>query len=223
MTLKVDTDRCGFPIVWIDSIDAYLHWLPVSKVQFEYYLCAATDGRLDDKWYEGILELNPRITPAAVRRRNYWQSFLTGILPDEAQRFARWCGEDYELPSLSDWFSAYEALREQPPVEVNWQEQVPAVKPRILKLLEQVEKVSREIAKAAGAPRSLADQMLMRYGVMEWVEVQNKRQTWGGMGQMVRDWVGLLVRPDKGIPVIPRNPEVERVHYFGFRLLRRAE
>ena len=223
MKLKVKTDRSGFPMIWIDSIEAYLHWLPVSKVQFEYYLCSATDGRLDDKWYERILELNPRVTPAGIRRSNYWQSFLTGIFPEEAQRFVRWCGEDYELTSRSDWFSAYQALSEQPPVEVSWQDELPDIKPRTLKLLENIEKVSQELARATEAPRSLADQILMRFGVMEWVELQGKRQAWGGMGQLVRDWVGLLVRPDKGIPVIPRDPEVERVHYFGFRLLRRSE
>lgn len=220
--LKWKVDRSGFPIVWVDKIRAYLHWLPVSKVQFEYFLCAATDGRFDDKWYDRILELNPRVTSASVRPRNYWQSFLTGILPEEAQRFARWCGEDYELPALSDWFDAYEFLRDQPPVEVNWQEELPEIKPRIHKLLDQVERVSVEIAAKTKVTRTLADQMMMRHGVMEWVELQGNRQSWGGMGQLVPDWVGLLFRPDKGVPVMPREPDIERIHYFGFRLLRRA-
>ena len=220
---RIITDRAGFPLLWVEETDTYLHWLPVSKVQFEYFLCAATDSRLDDKWYEQILGLNPRITPAGIRVRNYWKSFLTGVLPDEARRFSRWCGEEYEIPSLEDWFATYKVLRGKEPLDIRWKEELPNLKPRALRIIENVEKASISLAKSARRSRSLADQMLMRYGVMEWVELQGGRQSWGGMGELVNDFAGLLFHPDNGQPALPRNPEVERVQYFGFRLMRRPE
>ncbi len=34
------TDPLGFPMVWIEEIGAFMHWLPVTKVQFEKFIAA---------------------------------------------------------------------------------------------------------------------------------------------------------------------------------------
>jgi len=32
-------DKTGFPMVRVDEVNAYVHWLPVTKIQFETFYC----------------------------------------------------------------------------------------------------------------------------------------------------------------------------------------
>lgn len=214
-------DPVGFPMIWVEEIDAYVHYLPVTKIQFELFLSETIDGHFDADWYQRLCDLNPRVTPAGIRKSNYWNSFLTGILPEEVRRFARWCGEDYAIPRLQEWFTAYKALKRRPPEEVDWNRRLPASTERCRLLLSQIEKVSDATTREVGYDRTLADQMLLRLGVLEWVEEPGAPHPWGGMGELLPAFRGLLFTPDHGQPARPSHPESERLDHYGFRLLHR--
>lgn len=211
-------DKTGFPMLWVDAIDAYLHWMPVTKIQFETFLCAAPDSHFDADWYEEILSLNPRVSPNQIRLNNYWRAFLSGIKPSEAQRFARWNGEGYQIPTLQEWFEAYQSLKKFPP-ETEPFVQMGEVKERVEKLLRQLNDISSQVTREVGYTSTLADQMFMRMGVMEWIEGQNQQYQWGGMGETYPKFHGILFTPDHGQPRLPNNPEEYRLPYYGFRLL----
>ncbi len=221
--LKFKLDQTTFPMVWVADINAYIHWIPITKIQFEYFLCAEPDNSFDAKWYDEILAINPRVTPKDINPNNYWKAFLTGIRPDEAQRFARWYRDDYyTVPTLDEWFTAYKALKRIPPQPSDIINKMGDLRDRTKKLLENIESASTIILKDAGYERTLADQMLMRMGVIEWVECRgNQRFQWGGMGQTIRSFYGGFSNPDDGQPRQPTNPKVDRLYPYGFRLIRR--
>ncbi len=218
---KLTTDPAGFPMIWVDEIEAYLHYLPVTKIQFELFLCETVDSTFDADWYQRICELNPRVTPAAVRPANYWNALLTGILPNEAQRFARWCGEEYEIPGLKTWFDAYKALKRRPPEPIDWAARLPSLSERCRLLIAQLEQASEAATAEVGYERTLADQMLLRLGALEWVEDPGGQHSWGGMGELFPAFHGLLFTPDHGQSARPSNPESDRLDHYGIRLLRR--
>ncbi len=221
-SFKFKLDRAKFPMVYVDVIDAYIHWLPLSKIQFEYFLCAVPDSQFGENWYGEILQLNPRISPGIVRTDNYWKALLSGLLPEEVQRFARWCGDEYIIPSLDDWFTAYKWLKSQPPEPPDIVDQMGLLQDRVRTLLRRIDSESAKAFKEAGYERTLADQMLMRLGMLEWVECTGQTARWGGMGQLNPRFHGFLFRPDNGQPSHPVNPETDRLHYYGARLLRRV-
>src|SRR5262245_13463491 len=93
-------DRSGAPMIRVASIGAYVHWLPVTKLQFEYFLCDQPGNRFDQKWYDDVLKVHKqnepsgtgpaRVSPAMVRRDNYYRALLTGIRPTEIAPFISW-------------------------------------------------------------------------------------------------------------------------------------
>lgn len=224
-TFDIQLDQVGFPLIWIESLNAYMHWLPVTKIQFEYFLCAEPDPQFDAQWYETLLKLNPRVSPQNLTNNNYWGALLSGILPAEAGHYARWCGTGYALPTLDEWRKAYNFLKTQPvqPQEIlNQMKQQYSQKlsERVLRLLTQLETIQPRIWRDAELkPTSLADQMLMRMGVLEWVESNELRNHWGGMGQTHARFHGSMFTPDHGQPSRPNDPENVRLHHYGFRLL----
>lgn len=222
ITFKLD--KSGFPMVWIDTIEAYMHWLPVTKVQFEDFLCDAPDRHFDAEWYDEVLFLNPRISPNAIRANNYWQALLTGIKPGEIQDFARWCGNGFTIPTLKEWFDAYQLLKTLPPESSDVIKKMGKLRDRVKTVLARIDSASGKTILETSNDRTLADQMLMRMGVMEWVECpDNPRIRWGGMGQTNRNFHGSLFTPDHGQPNIPTNPGTDRLYHYGFRLIWREE
>lgn len=220
MTLKFrqDPDPTGFPMLWVEEIKAYVHWIPVTKIQFEFFMCDAPDNRFDATWYDTILQMNARISPGAIRLTNYWRIFLSGITPGEAQAFSRWCGEGYHLPTLNEWNTIYKTLSQEQPAQ-NAIVSMGSLRPRISTLIDKLNQVSLQATAEYGYARTLADQMLMRLGVMEWVESDNLRYRWGGMGETYSSFHSSLFTPNNGQPQAPNSPEEQRLHYYGLRLI----
>jgi hypothetical protein len=216
---QFEYDRAGFPMIWVEEVHAYVHWLPITKIQFEHFLCDITDSTFDAAWYDRLLALNPRISPRDVNDRNYWRAFVTALLPVETERFARWCGEDYGLPTLSEWFTVYKALKALPRDRPEWSESMPL---RVRSLLSRVETAWERAASRMNYPETRADQMLMRLGVLEWIQDPSNGYQWGGMGQPHPSFHGILITPENGKPARPLHPETDRLSSYGFRLLRRV-
>lgn len=212
-------DRTRFPMYWVDGLNAYIHWLPVTKVQFEYFLCEINDSQFDEAWYDDILSLNQRVAPGSVRPNNYWHAFITGVLPNEAQRYARWCGPNYTLPTLEEWMLAYRTLKQQPTQDINAILGLAKLNERARTLVQQLDHAPQSALKNLGYPRTRSEQMLLRLGVMEWVECRNYSSRWGGMGETYADFHSALFSPESGQPRLPKDPETDRIPYYGFRLL----
>jgi hypothetical protein len=224
LPLPFETDPAGFPMVWVEAIAAWMHWLPVSKLHFERCLQRAPDRPFDAAWYDHLLALNPGVPPARIRPENYRHALLTGILPAEAQRFAAWLGAGFAVPTLEQWLRAWSSLDSQPA-----ERRLPAALAAGLEepVRTLVTRMESALAAAATRPRrqrTLADQMLLRRGVLEWAEQPEQPGSparWVGIGEPPGLARGARVSPDRG-PVVPERPEAFRSYLFGFRLIRKA-
>jgi hypothetical protein len=215
MEIKLHKDPVGFPLLEVEP-DFYLHWLPVTKIQFEYFLCDTYDRSFDIKWYEEVLGFNPRVTPAKISPANYWNAFLSAVLPAEAQRFAFWCGDGFRLPSAEEWARAYRILSSQPAMDLESSGVLSDVPLRLRELMLRTEDAVSETARRLGYVRRLADQLLMRLGFLEWVGAEER---WGAMGEPFPGLCGNLCEPETGEPVYPNRPDTVRLPCLGFRLV----
>ena len=204
--MLISFDRTNFPLIAVEEVGIEAHLLPVTKCQFEQFLAEA--GEVSRSHYRQMLRLNPAIPPEELTPDNREQLFVTGILPAEAQAFAEWLGEGFDLPTVKEWRAIYSALRwTLPPRHDLAAELVAGVTGAILaKLTDQI------------SPCFMLDLALMREGVVEWVRHDD-------------GWVGLGAPRPQFHPNLwdPLNHEVrpmqldERLPYFGFRLVRRGE
>lgn len=106
---KWRVDSSGYPLIYVEPLDAYVQLFPVSKPQFEKFIASDKHPEFDDRWYEGILALNPRASyrsPDAPEERE--RLFLTGITPQEVSAFGRWMGREYALLTTEEWRTCYE-------------------------------------------------------------------------------------------------------------------
>ena len=212
-------DPVGFPMVWCDALAVYVHWHPVTKIQFEYFLCDAPDVHFDAAWYAHVLQLNPRVPPRKVSPGNYWRAFLTAVQPAEAQRFASWCGDGYRLPSELEWWTIYNSFRNRPPENLAANGVLANVEPRIRRLIERIDSSAAEARDRVGYGANLANQLLFRLGVMEWVRTGSPPSSWSTKGEPLPEFCGNLEVLDQPAPVLKLDPDGCRLPAAGFRLL----
>jgi hypothetical protein len=213
-------DPLGYPMIKIPGAACFVHCLPVTKLQFERFLVEARDGHFTAAWYEQVLELNPRVTARRVWRDNYWRAFLTGVLPAEAERFAAWCGEGYRLPSDAEWQRLFRAASGAGDTRLGELGACAGIGAPQRELLAGVERAVEEVCRAVAAPCRLAERLLLRLGVVEWVTTAaHGDHRWAGMGEPHPSFCGNLFAPDEEVPVVPAEPERERLASFGFRLV----
>jgi hypothetical protein len=218
--MKMDTDnlvldRANFPMLWVESLNAYIHLLPITKIQYEYYLWDAPNPGLDQEWYDQVTKENKRISPHEITKDNYWQLFISAVLPDEAQHFAEWCEAQsgdvtYSLPTASQWQMAYRSfkeVREGDPFLAALE--LAGLAPRCRTILEKLAKLP--------SPASLAERLLFLGGLMEWVVGTEK--PWGLFGYPTARFVAFGQHPDNGKPFYPTDLQARHKGY-GFRLLR---
>ena len=203
-------DPRGFPLVWIEPLRAYLHLFPVSRPQFEHYLCAAHPSGLGDAWYTDLLTLLPRSSPATVSAECLEQLFCAGLLPSEVLDYVQWQGADYALPTVDAWRTAYAWLEKQdvsaPPAEIE-----DHLAPLARRLWHTVLTMRQ--------PRTLLDLSLMRGGFLEWAA--GAAGAWVGMGKPRPAFHPTLHDPLRDAPLSPTSL-TRRSKVFGLRLLRAA-
>src|SRR5438128_12197050 len=84
---------------------------PPISILFPYTTLFRSKGALDNDWYQDKLKnYNPRISAGQMSITNYWQAFMTGILPSEAQLYAGWLGNGADLPTAQEWKNALTSL-----------------------------------------------------------------------------------------------------------------
>ena len=202
-----------------------MHWLPVTKIQLEYWLCSGSVNVFDARWYNEVMDYNPRVSPGYIKSDNYWESFVTGILPSEIKQFIAWLGRDYDLPTDEQWQAAYQTLKKEA-ADSRYIETLTGVGSLNRRAKTIVKNVNISVGEArfeARGGRTLADQALMRLGVMEYVYRDDRRNTYGGYGQPNPTFFGTTETPDKGYPqrLIDEHEGAKMPHY-GFRLIKRV-
>lgn len=191
--LKVDTT--GFPMIWVEPLKCYVNFLPITKIQFEYFLCDRVVSRqFDEAWYTERLSANPRISPQQVSFDNFEKAFITGLIPrDETKVFGDWLvGREYftTLPEADDWNHIYQHFKDTPEIDTSKFENAEGINARSLDLLRSLKMISNagasrraifddQPASSSSGSRSLIHQMLMQNGILEWVSQNND---WGAKG-----------------------------------------
>jgi hypothetical protein len=210
-------DQTGFPLLWVDDIKSYVYFFPITKIQFETFICQVPDQRFGNPWYSEITKLNKRISPHLLTKDNYWQLFITGIKPDEVHSYQDWCngfGNKYRVPTPKDWKELYQIAKEMEPIDL--EEFAIKKDPKFYTAAKKIEEIVLGFCKHNNRAYTLADQMLMNFGVMEWVIIDPVKFRWGGMGEPHPRFYSIINSAD--IAIEAKSPLVDRLHSYGFRL-----
>lgn len=214
-------DRTGFPMIKVDSLNAYVHFWPLTKLQFEIFICSRPDNRFSEEVYNELITLNPRISPNDVNDRNFWRAFITGLRPTEAELIAQWYGDDYEVPTLEEWHEAFIEFEKLLPIPTTLIEQHTSTNARIRLLTKKLLQAGDRATRATASKPQLVDQMLMRGGVVEWVRYDHD-PSWAGKGRSHQGLYSMLSEPRRPAPdSLLRDPKGDRSFYYGTRLIRR--
>lgn len=221
--MEIIFDKTGFPMARVNPENFWIHVWPITKIQFEIFLCEEPNSEMDANWYSQVLSNNPRITPARITSKNYWQLFIAGIHPDKVQTFAEWNGKGYSIPTAAEWYSAYKYLSE--PVvssdllaELVEKSSEIKIDPLVAEIDQKLCAVVLDVSKNSKA--NLIDRFLMRRGMVEWVRLIGESGEWGGMGDPnpLSNWSTTAI-VSQGRPEIVRNLNVK---HYGFRLIKRG-
>lgn len=210
LIFRVDP-RTRFPLVEVPGQDFALFWLPLTKVQIEYFLCDNMNSQFDRAWYRERLRANPRVTAENLAAQNLTQAFITDITFNEARVFSDWYGrEDYDLPTSEEW---HQALRffETIPAQPAYVEQImalPYLHPRARVLVQACEKALPAYQRMRDlSGRRLSHQMMMSPGILEYVYQDTARtrcQACGSSFQVIMSGLAgqsttmALRHPDQG-------------------------
>ncbi|HEY9282206.1 MAG TPA: SUMF1/EgtB/PvdO family nonheme iron enzyme [Pyrinomonadaceae bacterium] len=201
-------DASGYPLVFVEPLDAYAQLFPVTKPQFERFVSSCERPEYDDGWYEEILTLNPRASYRSADVLTRERLFMTGVTPDEALAFGRWMGRDYALPTAEEWATCYkwfggQAALSAPP------DLCGRLSPDALSLWETIEGQWLEPRRRP----TLRDLSLMTQGILEWVAERPSRYC--GLGEPAAS--KLQRRAEDPVRPVGRR----RLRNLGFRLLTR--
>ena len=230
--MKPVLDRAGAPMIWVDALQGHLHWLPVTKLQIETFLCDFHHSHFDQKWYEGLINEtnekdkkteprgNGRVEPALILKDNYQRAFLTGIRPREVQDFVQWNNDHkpgecfYYMLTDAEWRAAYAELQARPAYPSLAHFEQLNIKSRMTTLLNRMQAVARELTRSRAM--QLSEQMFLTKGVLEWVT--HPMELYGGRGDSGGLGGGSAIESAK--PLGLYDFEVPHRAY-GFRLLRK--
>lgn len=219
--------KTRFPVVGVPGTNYALAWLPMTKLQIEYYLCETMDSQFDRNWYQACLQRSPRVSMEELNADTVRQAFIGNLLFHEARRLSREWGRYFDLPTLEEWRTALLAF-DQVEAQDDFVAEVlalPALHPRARLLLHRVEAIvkSESRSQTIGA-RPFSHQLLMRSGILEYTYADESRNACVACGSPRRfsarertfeeGFVTRLLRADIG----------ERRPNLGFRLIvRRSE
>lgn len=99
----ITLDKTGFPLIQLKEWDFRIGLMPVSKYQFERYLCSddKSAGVFMDEWYRSYLQQNPR-APCDEWEYAPWKLFLIGLSVKDIGHFVSYLGKGYRLPTVEE-------------------------------------------------------------------------------------------------------------------------
>ncbi|GCE08122.1 SUMF1/EgtB/PvdO family nonheme iron enzyme [Dictyobacter aurantiacus] len=218
---NLSLDKTGFPVIEVPGLPFKMLWLPVTKIQFEYFL--VDTGAYDNDWYQDKLRhYNPRISAGNLGVTNYWQAFMTGLLPFEARRYAEWAGHGSDLPTAQEWKNALNTLGRWPadPAFVDAVLHLSGLNERARVLIQAIEHVLLAEKDQLSGGHFLCDQMAMRLGVLELLYEDSQRLSYCCWGQPNRRFAGGLNNPLRDTaPTRFNDRNGIRMKTVGFRLI----
>lgn len=191
-TPRVEVDAAGYPRVLFESSQLWVHLLPVTKIQFEQFICDRPSARFDATWYEGFVKDNPRISPQDAKESNYWQLLATNLIPDEAEAMAIWAGGEARVPTADEWRKIARVAEAEAPIQPEELAGVDGLDSLALRTLRAITVAVRErlVKVKEPKPMTLADQMLLRGGCYEWVRSPSDRDEYGLLGKPRHEFAG---------------------------------
>jgi hypothetical protein len=203
-------DNTGYPLIYVDPLEMYVHLFPVTKPQFERFIASGRKIKSDDQWYADVLASNPRVSYRSEDVIEREQLLTTGVTTDDALTFGRWLGRGYRLLTAAEWCECREWFGEKSACSVppdlatrisddalaiwNWIEN---------EWLEQSDQIN------------LQQLSLMQQGILEWVI--DLPGTYYAVGDP-RSAKSLRTVYD---PVRPLGIEASSLRNLGFRLAKR--
>jgi hypothetical protein len=178
MERRLRVDKFGWPLVSLPNTNSWVYFFPLTKIQFEYFLCSdGANRRYNKSWYEERLQLAPRVTAAAVSAANFDSLFMADLAPEDVIAFADWLSKESRslgaectarLMTATEWenFSAWADSQSSQDIEAEGWEQLGLRAKDVFRSL-QVVKDHRE--------QTLAAQMWMRGCLYEIVSVDGTR------------------------------------------------
>jgi hypothetical protein len=161
---KWQVDNSGYPLIFVEPLDAYVHLFPVTKPQFEKFIASGRQPAYGDEWYAELLALNPRSSYRSPDIQVRERLFMTGITTDDAVSFGRWLGRDYKLATAEEWCICYEWFAEQ---------SAPSLPLELAKRLSRDALAIWDIVEvqwlAQHRQTNLQELSLMKQGILEWV------------------------------------------------------
>jgi formylglycine-generating enzyme required for sulfatase activity len=198
--IRITFDKMGFPMARVRKVGSFHLW-PVTKFQFRRFM--EETGQYGGKWYEPLSAMNPETLYKDCNKVNYEGLFMTGILPEEALAFAKWLGEEYDLPTDEEWQAFYSAVKRHKfgirlsPYGLN----------------------ADAVALGNTLSRFLRTPLVYTFlheGVVDWVRAGDG---YNGRGAPRDGFFPNVWNPEED--VIKVIDVEERIHYFGFRLIKR--
>lgn len=223
LPFTLSVDRTGFPVIAFPGLPFQVGWLPVTKIQFEHFL--VDKGALDNDWYQDKLQnYNPRISAGQLSITNYWQAFMTGILPSEARLYAGWIGDGADLPTAQEWKRTLDFLAawQADPQFLDAVLQTPGLSERARLLIQKMDQVLQAESVQLADGRFLCDQMAMRLGVFELLYEDIQQLAYCCWGQTNRRFSGGINNPLRDpAPNRFNDRNGTRMKTVGFRLILR--
>jgi len=99
----ITIDKTGFPLIQLKEWDFRIGLMPVSKYQFERFMCSGdkSASTFTDEWYRAYLQQNPR-APYDGGGDAPWKLFLTGVSKKEIGHFLSYLGKNHRLPTVQE-------------------------------------------------------------------------------------------------------------------------
>jgi diadenosine tetraphosphatase ApaH/serine/threonine PP2A family protein phosphatase len=216
LALRIDP-LTRFPLVEVPGQGFALFWLPLTKIQAEYFLSDTIVSRFDRAWYRERLRTNPRVTPQGLKAWNLAQAFLTDITFAEARMISRWYGPDYDLPTSQQWQQALRSFAALPadPAFVQRVLAEPGLHLRAASLIQACEQALPAYQRVAG--RRLSHQLMLSPGILEYVYQDAARTRCEACGSSFQ-----VMRAGSGTTLALRDPQQgERMATLGVRPLLR--
>lgn len=206
---------CGIPFIRIHPLNLSIQYMPVNKIQFEYFMADEPDPELGESVYNEILKISPRVSPRRIPAEpDYKEIFITGLKNSEILKYISWLGEDYSIPSVPQWQQVLEFLN-RPTNEELVQKIIeqPFIPQRSKLIIQKLDEVNRQ---KMGANRTMGDQLLLRYGIKEWLLDYDSPTKYSIIG-------GKNVAPKSPVRINNNNALTGRDEEIGFRLIKKIQ